>query len=72
MKTFFDNYNRELLKKLIPDKETPIYGVSFTDPNDPIFNKSFEEIKNEVIQEILKYQEFDLELEKIKNNLKIK
>jgi len=70
-KKIFDNLNRELMKNLIPDKSTPIFGNSFTNPNDEIFNKSFEQIKKDVILEIIKKQEFDLEFEEIKNNLNL-
>jgi len=70
-KKIFDNLNRELMKNLIPDKSNPIFGNSFTNPNDEIFNKSFEQIKKDVILEIIKKQEFDLEFEEIKNNLNL-
>ena len=70
-KKIFDNLNRELMNKLIPDKNTPIFGNSFTNCNDPIFDKSFEEIRKEVISEIIKNQEFDLEFESIKYNLNL-
>ena len=70
-KKIFDNLNRELMKNLIPDKTTPIFGNSFTNCNDPIFDKSFEEIRKEVISEIIKNQEFDLEFESIKYNLNL-
>lgn len=67
----FDNLNRELMINLIPDKSTPIFGNSFTNPNDEIFNKSFEEIKKDVILEIIEHQEFLTELEIIKYNLNL-
>ena len=70
-KKIFENLNRELMNKLIPDKSTPIFGNSFTNPNDEIFNKSFEEIKNDVILEIIEHQEFLTELESIKYNLNL-
>lgn len=67
----FENLNRELIKNLIPDKSTPIFGNSFTNCNDPIFDKSFEQIKNAVILEIIEHQEFLTELESIKYNLNL-
>lgn len=70
-KKIFKNLNRELMKNLIPDKSTPIFGNSFTNPNDKIFNKSFDEIKNDVILEIIEHQEFLTELESIKYNLNL-
>ena len=70
-KKIFDNLNRELMQKLIPDKTTPIFGNSFTNPNDEIFNKSFEEIRKETILEILEHQTFLTELESIKYNLNL-
>jgi len=70
-KKIFENLNRELINKLIPDKSTPIFGNSYNEPNDPIFNKSFKQIAHEKLNEILDEQEFNLELETIKNNLNI-
>jgi len=70
-KKIFDKNNRELIKNLIPDKSTPIFGNSFTNCNDPIFDKSFEEIKNDVILETIKHQEFLTEFESIKYNLNL-
>ena len=67
-KKIFDNLNRELMNKLIPDKSTPIFGNSFTNCNDPIFDKRFEEIKNDVILEIIEHHEFLTEFEKITTN----
>jgi hypothetical protein len=67
----FDNLNRELMKNLIPDKSTAIFGNSFVNTSDEIFNKSFEEIKNDVIIEILEHHEFLTELESIKYNLNL-
>ena len=52
-KKIFENLNRELMKNLIPDKSTPIFGNSLTNCNDPIFDKSFEEIRKETILEII-------------------
>ena len=69
-KKLFEQYNNELLKNLIPDKSTPIFGNSFTNPNDEIFNKSFEEIRQEMIL-IIEHQEFLIELESIKYNLNL-
>ena len=70
-KKIIDDYNEKLFAKLFPDKSEPIYCNSVTDPNDPIFNKSFKQIAHEKLNEILDEQEFDLELEAIKNNLNI-
>ena len=70
-KKLFDNLNRELMKNLIPDKTTPIFGNSLTNCNDPIFDKSFEEIKNDVILETIKHHEFLTEFESIKYNLNL-
>ena len=64
-KKIIDENNRELIKNLIPDKSTPIFGNSFTNPNDEIFDKSFEEIKNDVILEIIEHHEFLTEFESI-------
>ena len=68
-KKISDKNNRELIKNLIPDKSTPIFGNSFTNCNDPIFDKSFEQIRIETLLDVIEYQEWDLEIEKIKNNL---
>ena len=70
-KKIIDQYNKELFKKLFPDKETPIFGNSVTDPNDKYFNMSFQEIANEHLKEILEHQEFLTEFEQIKFNNKI-
>ena len=48
-KKIFDNLNRELMNKLIPDKSSPIFGNSLTNCNDPIFDKSFEEIGTKML-----------------------
>ena len=69
-KKIFENLNRELMKNLIPDKSTPIFGNSLTNCNDPIFDKSFEEIRQETIL-IIEHQEFLTELESIKYNLNL-
>jgi len=69
-KKIFENLNRELMNKLIPDKSTPIFGNSFVNPNDEIFDKSFEEIRQETIL-IIEHQEFLTELESIKYNLNL-
>ena len=69
-KKIFENLNRELMNKLIPDKITPIFGNSLTNCNDPIFDKSFEEIRQETIL-IIEHQEFLTELESIKYNLNL-
>jgi hypothetical protein len=66
LQKIFDQYNQELKSKLIPDANEPIETNFVTDCNDPIFDKSFEEIRK-----IIEYQEFDLELEQIKNNLNL-
>lgn len=68
-KKIIEQYNKELFKKLFPDKETPIFCNSVTDPNEKYFNMSFQEIANEHLKEILEHQEFDLEFEQIKHNL---
>jgi len=70
-KKIIDDYNKKLFAKLFPDKSTPIFGNSYNNPNDPIFNKSFNQIAHEKLNEILDEQEFNLELETIKNNLNI-
>jgi len=57
------------MNDLIPSKDTPIFGNSFTNPNEPIFNKSMEQIKSEVLNEFLDAHEFLTELEQIKHNL---
>ena len=69
-KKIFDNLNRELMNKLIPDKSSPIFGNSLTNCNDPIFDKSFEEIRQETIL-IIEHHEFLTELESIKYNLNL-
>lgn len=43
----FDRHNLSLLKSLIPNKELPIYGNSFFDPNNEDFNKPFKDLKDE-------------------------
>ncbi len=72
MKTskIISEYNKKLFAKLFPDNE-PIECNSIIDPNDPIFNKSFQEIANEHLKNILDEQQFDLEFEQIKHNLNI-
>jgi len=70
-KKIIDANNRELEKKLIPNKNLPIFGNSFLDPNDEIFCESFEQIKYEKLLDIIEYQEWNLQFEQIKNNLKI-
>ena len=71
MKTekIISEYNEKLFKKLFGDKKEPIAGNSLTNPNDAIFGKSFEQIANEHLQNIIEQQEFLTELEQIKNNL---
>ena len=69
-KKIFDNLNRELMNKLIPDKSSPIFGNSLTNCNDLIFDKSFEEIRQETIL-IIEHHEFLTELESIKYNLNL-
>jgi hypothetical protein len=64
-------YNKELFSKLFPDNKEPILCNSVLNPNDEIYNLSFAEIAKSHLDEILKEQEFDLELEQIKNNLNI-
>lgn len=44
-KKIFDQYNQELKSKLIPGPDEPIETNFVTDCNDPIFEKSFEEIR---------------------------
>ena len=66
-----DQNNRELMQKVIPDKSLPIFGNPLTNCNDPIFNKSFEEIRKEAIIEILEHQTFLTEFESIKHNLNL-
>ena len=70
-KKIIDANNRELEKKLIPDKSPPIFGNSLTNCNNLIFDKSFEEIKNDVILEIIQHQTFLTEFESIKYNLNL-
>jgi len=65
-KKIFDQYNQGLKSKLIPDANEPIETNFVTDCNNPIFDKSFDEIKK-----IIEFQEFNLELEQIKNNLNL-
>lgn len=65
-KQIFDKLNKGLMQRLIPLGNEPIETNFVTDCNDPIFDKSLEEVKKIIAQ-----QEFDLELEQIKNNLKI-
>ena len=67
-KKIIEQNNLELIKNLIPDKSTPIYGNSLTNCNDPIFDKSFEGINYDVILEIIEHQEFLTEFEKISTN----
>lgn len=35
----FNEHNKMLLNKLIPEKNLPIYGKSVIDVNDPVFNE---------------------------------
>ena len=70
-KQIIDEYNEQLFKKLFPDKNEPIYCNSVTDPNDEFYNLSFEEIAKIHLDKILEEEEFFLELETIKHNLKI-
>lgn len=35
----FKKNNLDILRGLIPNKNTPIFGRSFIDPNEPIFNE---------------------------------
>ena len=70
-KKIVDQYNEQLFKKLFPDKNEPIYCNSVTDPNDEFFNLSFKEIAKIHLDKILEEEEFFLELETIKHNLKI-
>ena len=70
-KKIIDQYNEQLFKKLFPDKNEPIYCNSVTDPNDEFYNLSFEEIAKIHLDKILEEEEFFLELETIKHNLKI-
>jgi len=51
----FDRHNLNLLKSLIPNKELPIYGNSFFDPNNEDFNKPIKDLKYENICGELKY-----------------
>jgi len=62
-KQLFEEYNEELKSKLITQPGEAIETNFVTDCNDPFFDMTFEEIKN---------QEFLLELEQIKNNLNLK
>lgn len=41
----FYRHNLSLLKRLIPNKELPIYGNSFFDPNNEDFNKPIKDLK---------------------------
>jgi len=45
MKTnkIFQQYNRNLMLRLIPSKELPIYCNSVTDPNDLAFNHTLKQ-----------------------------
>ena len=70
-KKIIDDYNEKLFAKLFPDKKEPIYCNSVTDPNDEFFNLSFEEIAKIHLDKILEEEQFFLELETIKHNLKI-
>ena len=70
-KKIIDQYNEKLFAKLFPDKNEPIHCNSVTDPNDEFFNLSFEEIAKIHLHKILEEEEFYLELETIKHNLKI-
>lgn len=70
-KKIVDQYNEKLFAKLFPDKNEPILCNSVTDPNDEFYNLSFAEIAKIHLHKILEEEEFFLELETIKNNLKI-
>lgn len=70
-KKIMEEYNQELLKKLFPDKNDPIFCNSVTDPNDEFYNLSFQEIAKIHLNKILEEEEFYLELETIKNDLNI-
>lgn len=70
-KQIVDEYNEKLFAKLFPDKNEPIFCNSVTDPNDEFYNLSFAEIAQKHLENIISEQEFNLELETIKNNLKI-
>jgi hypothetical protein len=48
-KQLFEEYNQELKSKLIPGPGEPIETNFVTDFNDPIFDKSFEEIKKIIL-----------------------
>lgn len=41
----FEGYNLALKTLFIPDPEYIIYGNSFTDPNNEVFNKRISDIK---------------------------
>jgi len=69
-KDIINSYNQKLFEKLFPDKETPIFCNSVLGP-DETTNLSFAEIAKKHLDEILQAQEFDLEFETLKHNLKI-
>ena len=70
-KKIIDDYNEKLFEKLFPKGDEPIFCNSITNPNDPIYQKSFAEIAKEKLNEILEEQEFLTDFEQIKHNLKI-
>ena len=70
-KNIIQEYNNKLFEKLFPDKSEPIFCNSVINPKEAIFQKSFKDIALEYLSEIILEQEFYLELEQIKHNLKI-
>lgn len=70
-KQIIDEYNEKLFAKLFPKENEPIFCNSVLDPNDEIYNLSFAEIAKKHLEEILNFEDFNLEFEEIKNNLKI-
>ena len=52
----FDQYNKELKQKLIPEKTLPIYGSSFENPNDEDYipYKSFKELQELALDKVVK------------------
>jgi len=69
-KNQIDEYNKKLFAKLFENLE-PIKPIFVTDCSDPMFEKSFAEIAQAHLEEIIENAEFDLELETLKHNLKI-
>ncbi len=70
-KKIIDEYNEKLFSKLFPDKNEPIKCNSVLNSDDEFYNLSFAEIAKIHLNKILDEEEFYLELETIKNNLKI-